>query len=117
MLTEMITHPKEHARWKKELSRIKAVYVIADTSTGKLYVGSATGDDGLWGRWSSYGHSGDGGNKKLTELLEKDPDHRKYFQYSILKVFPMNQDDAEVLDFERIYKQKLLSREFGLNDT
>jgi hypothetical protein len=28
---------------------VHGVYVIADRATGKLYVGSATGDEGIWG--------------------------------------------------------------------
>ena len=36
---------------KGPLSNVAGVYVIADQATGKLYVGSATGDEGIWGRW------------------------------------------------------------------
>ena len=42
------------ASWKGALSNVAGVYVIADRATGKLYVGSATGDEGIWGRWRTY---------------------------------------------------------------
>lgn len=29
----------------------KGVYLISDTYTGKLYVGSAYNENGIWGRW------------------------------------------------------------------
>ena len=40
--------------WKGALSNVSGVYLITDTKTGKLYVGSATGEGGIWQRWSEY---------------------------------------------------------------
>lgn len=35
--------------WKEALSHVKGVYVITDTATGKLYIGSASGNtEGIW---------------------------------------------------------------------
>ena len=44
-------------RWKDELSRWRGVYFIWDSKDRKGYVGSATGKEGLYGRWRrcSYG--------------------------------------------------------------
>ena len=48
------------------------MYLITDTKTGKLYVGSATSQYGmLLQRWKSYIDNGTGGNKALEELKAK----------------------------------------------
>ena len=53
--------------WIAALSNQKAVYLITDKNTGKLYVGSATSDSGmLLQRWSNYVANGHGGNKELV---------------------------------------------------
>ena len=57
-----------------------------------------------------------GGNKRLKELIAADPDYCNNFQYSILEVFPIKRDKHEVLEYEQLYKKKLCSIQFGLND-
>ena len=60
--------------WKLALSYIKAVYVITDTKTGKLYIGSASrNSQGLWQRWECYADFRDltGGNKEFEVLVER----------------------------------------------
>jgi hypothetical protein len=47
-LEEIVTN--QYSDWKKVLSITKGVYLITDSKTGKLYVGSAYGDAGIWGR-------------------------------------------------------------------
>ena len=95
----------------------KIVYLITDTKTGKHYVGSASGlEGGIWGRWSEYALTKHGGNKRLVELITADPDYCYNFQYSILEVFPLKRDKQEVLEYEQLYKKKLWSIQFGLND-
>ena len=71
---------------------------------------------GIWGRWSEYARTKHGGNKRLVELITADPDYCYNFQYSILEVFPIKRDKHEVLEYEQLYKKKLKSIEFGLND-
>ncbi|NLA52387.1 MAG: GIY-YIG nuclease family protein [Alcaligenaceae bacterium] len=78
--------------WKQALSNVKGVYVITDTSNGKLYIGSASGNnEGIWQRWSAYADKRNltGGNKGFVEILEsKDNDYiTKNFKYSILEIF------------------------------
>jgi hypothetical protein len=102
--------------WRTALSNVSGVYLIADTSDGKLYVGSAYGGEGIWQRWKSYTRNGHGGNKELRELiLEKGEHHIKYFQFSLLEVCDLNSSDQYVLDREGHWKTVLKSREFGLN--
>ena len=72
--------------WVDALRNQKAVYLITDTKTGKMYVGSATSQTGmLLQRWSNYIADGHGGNKALKELVKKQGfDYvKENFQYSI----------------------------------
>ena len=95
---------------------MKAVYLFVDTVSGQQYVGSAYGDDGLLGRWKAYIDTRDGGNKKIKELLRKEPERYHKFQFSILQILPKSTSNESVIQCEALYKNKLLSREFGMND-
>ena len=104
--------------WVSALTNQKAVYLITDTHTGKLYVGSATGKEGmLLQRWQSYVGNGHGGNKGLIELVNKKRlDYvRRYFQYSILENYNAKVDDKIILEREAWWKGVLGSRDFGYN--
>jgi hypothetical protein len=82
---------KQYPDWKRMLSATKGIYLISDTKTGKLYVGAAYGDNGIWGRWTSYvSTKGHGGNKKLKELVGNDYEYAYNFQFSILMLFTKN---------------------------
>jgi len=41
---------KEEPSWKSALSSVGGIYLITDTSTGKVYVGSASDEGGVWQR-------------------------------------------------------------------
>jgi len=102
--------------WRTALSSIAGVYLIADTSTGKNYVGSAYGGDGIWQRWSAYAATGHGGNKELRALLKQEgTKHAQFFQFTLLEVCDINSSDDYVISRETHWKKALLSREFGLN--
>ena len=116
-LHEIVFHKAAHKEWENRLSAVAGVYLITDTKTGRHYVGSASGEQGgIWGRWSEYAHTKHGGNKRLEELIAADADYCRNFQYSILEVFPIKRDKHEILRYEQLYKQKLLSIQYGLND-
>lgn len=105
--------------WIAALKNQKAVYLITDTKTGKLYVGSATSQYGmLLQRWSNYVLNGHGGNKELKKLVqEKGFDYVKnHFQYSILENYNARMNDDYILKRESWWKETLKSREFGYND-
>lgn len=56
--------------WLDALRNQKAVYLITDTSNGKMYVGSATAQYGmLLQRWTNYIDNGHGGNGVLNPLI------------------------------------------------
>ena len=42
--------------------------MLFDRSTGKKYIGSAYGENGIWKRWSDYIYSNNGGNKEMLQL-------------------------------------------------
>jgi hypothetical protein len=110
---------KRHKRdWVSALENQKAVYLITDNFTGKQYVGSAYGDNGmLLQRWSNYIENGHGWNKLLSEIIEKEGFEyiKKHFQYSILENYNSRVDRNKILEREAWWKDTLGSRAFGLN--
>ena len=109
---------EQYQDWKTVLSAIKGVYLITDKNTGRLYIGSAYGEDGIWGRWKEYvATNGHGGNKSLKELLDEDWEYAcKYFQFSILMLLPKTVTSDEAIRKEQLFKQKLGTNSFGLNN-
>jgi hypothetical protein len=103
----------EKEGWKTALQNQKGVYLITDTSNGKMYVGSAYGENMLLGRWTSYVRTGHGDNVELKMI---QIDHiQKNFEYSILDIFKSTIDDKTVIDREVWWKNILKTREFGYN--
>jgi len=114
-LRQMISNPASNRTWHQQLSSVSAVYLILDTTTGKQYVGSAYGKDGLWGRWATYTTDPSGGNKLLLELLkENGKKHAEKFQFSILRVLERSVTREQVIRSEQVEKLKLGTRAFGL---
>jgi hypothetical protein len=104
--------------WVTALKNQKGIYILTDTKTGKLYVGSATSDKGMiLQRWKNYTEGGTGGNVKLKELKNKTGvDYiRNYFQFSLLENYNRNTPDDYILSRENWYKNVLYSRVFGYN--
>ena len=102
------------AAWHSPLSSVQGIYLIADTLSGKLYVGKADGGERILGRWTQYARDAHGGNVVLKELA-LDPHHREHLQFSILRVFGPSVPAAEVDAAEAHYKRAMLTRSFGLN--
>lgn len=104
--------------WVDALRNQKAVYLITDTKTGKMYVGSATSQTGmLLQRWSSYAADGHGGNVELRELVKQQGlDYvKENFQYSILENYNARMDDEYILKRESWWKETLCTRTHGYN--
>lgn len=100
--------------WKTALKNQKGVYLISDKSNGKMYVGSAYGEDMILGRWKSYVRTGHGGN---TELKKITFEHIKdNFKYSILEIFKSTVDDKSIITRESWWKDVLQTRVFGYNN-
>lgn len=115
-LKEIVENPTIYEAWHTALSSVNAIYLIVDRETGKQYVGSAYGKDGLLGRWSCYVNSLHGNNKLMKELICDHPERYHYFQFSILQILPKTATDDEVIQTESLYKKKLLTIPFGMND-
>lgn len=107
---------RQYRDWKRMLTATKGIYLISDSKTGQLYVGSAYGDDGIWGRWTTYATTnGHGNNKKLKELLAKDNNYGDNFRFSILMLLPRTVTPDQAIQMERLFKKKLGTNSFGLN--
>jgi hypothetical protein len=90
------------------LSNVYGVYVIRDTKTDKLYIGSAYGKEGIWQRWEVYVKTnGHGNNKTLKELVDGNPDYSKNFAFSLLMIMSKNTPDDQVIAQEQLMKRKL----------
>lgn len=102
--------------WRTALSNVSGIYLITDINTGKFYVGSATGEGGIWQRWTAYADNGHGGNRELQALLsEKGNDYSNHFQYSILEIADTHSSPTDVLARESYWKDVLCSRKHGYN--
>ncbi len=100
--------------WRTALGNQKGVYLLVDSKTGKLYVGSAYGQDMLLGRWETYMRTCHGGNKKLKRL--KNDYIQENFYFTILETFNQNTDDQIIIERECYWKNVLRTRDFGYND-
>lgn len=105
------------ASWRSALQSVAGVYVISDQITGKLYIGSAYGIEGIWGRWCCYAKTGHGDNVELKTLLEAQGiDYSANFQFGILEIADIRQSAEEICKRETHWKELLLSRNaFGYN--
>ena len=101
--------PKLPTTWIATLQSAQGVYLLTCPKTREQYVGSATGADGLWGRWMNYFHTGHGGN---VALKSRDPSD---YQVSILEVAGSSANADDVRDMEGRWQLKLQSQEMGLN--
>jgi hypothetical protein len=114
-LVSIIENPEANREWHRMLKAVAGVYLITDTKTGKQYVGSAYGENGILGRWTEYAKNPHGENGQLKALLLVDYGYAKNFQYTILRTLPKTLTKNEVIAYEGLYKKKLGSRAFGLN--
>lgn len=115
-LSEIIIN--KYDDWFRMLSAVNAVYLIQDSNTGKLYIGSTYGENGIWGRWERYVKTnGHGGNKSLKELIELDNLYaHRHFHFTIIELLSKNISQEEALAKEQLYKKKLGTISYGLNN-
>lgn len=100
------------------LSKITGIYCLTDTHTGKLYIGSASGEEGVAQRWRNYLDSKDGGNKKLIELHKERGEEyfKKYFTFTLIEYFGLSYDKEKILDREKYWKKCFDTVKNGYND-
>lgn len=114
-LKDLFANEEAHREWRARLSAVGGIYLILAETSGDLYVGSASGEGGIWGRWRQYAHSGDGGNVLLQNLISRQSAYPARFRFSLLQVLPKTMARDEILKREALYKAKLGSRARGLN--
>ena len=101
--------------WRIALSQWRGIYFIHDVSDGKGYVGSASGEENLFGRWNSYAAGGNadrahGGNKLLKG---RDPENFRFYILELLS--PSSKEDVGRI--ESSWKVRLHTRApHGLNE-
>ncbi len=113
-LMELVTNleglKRAPSTWAEHLVDARGVYLLVCPSTGKAYVGSATGAGGFWERFSGYMADGHGGNIRLRQREAGD------LQVSILEVAGSAASVEDILAAEQRWKRKLMTREFGFNE-
>lgn len=114
-LQRLMNDPIANDIWHRMLSAVGGVYLILDTQEGLQYVGSASGKEGILGRWKEYAKNGHAGNTKLREIIELEPERIHTFKFSILQTLPRTLTKNEIVAEENKYKNKLGSRAYGLN--
>jgi hypothetical protein len=95
--------------WTAALSSTCGIYLLTCPRKSEQYVGSASGSGGFMQRWREYAITGHGGN---IALKSRDPSD---YQVSILQTVGSGADDREISALEARWKDKLRSREMGLN--
>jgi hypothetical protein len=105
-LSKLDTLPKG---WVAALQTCGGVYLLTCPRTKEQYVGSASGEEGFWGRWLNYAQTGHGGNAVLRSRNPSD------YQVSILEVAGSAAKMEDIWRMEKHWKAKLQSREMGLN--
>lgn len=115
-LETLINNPEANEDWKNHLSSVNGIYLILNIKNGDQYIGSACGKGGIWQRWATYVKTFHGGNKKLIEVCKTDKNCYRNFKYSVLQTLPSNITQKEIVSIENLYKEKLGTRAFGLNE-
>lgn len=95
--------------WITALKAAQGVYVLVGPETREQYVGQAGGTGGFWQRWQDYLGNGHGGNAGLKSKRPSD------YHVAILELAPMPAEPGALDRMENRWKQKLKSREMGLN--
>lgn len=95
--------------WRILLENINCIYAITDTLTGKVYIGSTYGYNGVWQRWSCYVNTnGHGGDVVLKELIEQHHDYGNNFMFTVIESF-FNRDGSApyILERENYWKKSV----------
>jgi GIY-YIG catalytic domain-containing protein len=97
--------------WVEKLKQCRGVYYIFYPSDRKGYVGSAYGEDNLYGRWSYHVKVGGDSVQLRKRKLEN-------FAFSILETLRLNAEQQEATEREGTWKKRLhtYSKDGGLNE-
>jgi len=103
--------------WRSALSSVKGIYLITDNQTGKLYVGKADGETGIWGRWCTYSTTSHGHNVALKQEfgIDAPPERQNDLRFSLLEIADLHTMKTDVDARENHWKEILLTRSYGYN--
>lgn len=105
---------------EKVLSSIKGVYSIIDSSTGKIYIGSAYAKtEGIWLRWAQCANVNNltGGNITFEELKHKSANYIiDNFTYTVLEIFDMKTKKEDIIKREEFLKKVFKTKRYGMNN-
>ena len=68
--------------------------MLVDKNTGQQYIGSAKGEDSLWGRFSDYARTGHGGNLELKHRQGAE------YQVGVLQIVDLSLPDHSIEELE-----------------
>ncbi len=113
-----VFHGKIMPTYYEALKKVTGIYCLTDTKTGKLYIGSATGGEGVAGRWGNYLDSKHGGNKKLIALYNDKGSayFEENFTYTLIEYFGLSYDPSKIIEREQYWKMCLNTIKSGYND-
>lgn len=115
-LRTLFNNSSSNPMWKDYLSNHNGVYLIRHKWTNKMYVGSAYGDKGgIWSRWRGYVDTHHNNNKGIQDFLVAEVNSANDFIFSILEVFPKGTTKETIFSAESFHKDRLGTRDFGLN--
>jgi hypothetical protein len=95
--------------WQQQLRQSKGIYLLTCKDHGKQYVGKADGEEGFLGRFRNYAANGHGGNEGMKKHKTSG-----YMVTILDSISTPAQGELEKL--EELWKIKLGSREWGLNE-
>ena len=112
-LKNILENHTANREWHTALSSVAGIYAIRckDKDKHKLYIGKASGKNGIIGRWQNYADNGHGGNEELKNLSPDD------FQFSVLQALSKSLSPKQVAEIESRWKEKLGTRntDYGAN--
>jgi len=95
----VILNGAKYSDYRSALESANGVYCLTDTKTGKLYIGSAYGENGIAQRRSNYIDTKTGGNKDLVVLFKKEGESyfEENFEFTLIEYFGMNTDAERII--------------------
>lgn len=114
---KLILNGEKYADYRNALLSVKGVYCLTDTKTGKLYIGSAYGENGLAQRWGDYINTKTGGNEGLIDLYKKlgEAYFEDCFEFTLIEYFGMNADADKIIHRETYWKNAFATKDHGYN--
>ena len=113
----LILNGQKYSDYRNALLSVKGVYCLTDTKTGKLYIGSAYGEQGVAQRWSDYINTKTGGNDGLIELYRSEGEtyFEQWFEFTLIEFFGMNAETARIVERENYWKKAFATKTKGYN--